>query len=185
MPVEQVASLTTEVPLPPLEASVDEVHWYALRTCVNQEKRVAMRLEQRGIEFYLPLYRTVRRRSDRRVALSLPLFPGYLFVHISLQERRKVAETPRVVNLVGGRSVPTPVCDDEIAVLRQGLSGGLHAAPCRYLTKGRRVRVVNGPFEGLEGILVQRRQGSRLVVSLHVIQRSFVVEVGEGDVEPI
>ncbi len=162
----------------------EESHWYALYTCVNQEKQVASRLDRQGIEFYLPLYRTLRRRSDRRVALSLPLFPGYLFVHMAMRERRRVIEIPRVVRLVGNGAGPCPVRDDEIAVLRRGLSGQVHAEPCQYLTAGRRVRVVNGPFQGLEGTLVHRRQGCRLVVSFHAIMRSFMVEVGEQDVEP-
>jgi transcription antitermination factor NusG len=185
MPAQQVVDSIAEAEPMQSRVSADDLHWYALHTCVNQEKRVAIRLDQQGIEFYLPLYRTVRRRSDRRVTLSLPLFPGYLFVHISMQQRRKVIEIPRVVRLIGGGSTPRPVCDDEIEVLRQGLSGQVHAEPCRYLTKGRRVRVMDGPFQGLEGILAQRRQGSRLVVTLHAIQRSFAVEVGERDVEPI
>ncbi len=163
----------------------DDTHWYALYTCVNQEKQVATSLDRQGIEFYLPLYRTVRRRSDRRIALSLPLFPGYLFVHISLRERRRVIETPRVVRLIGNGQIPSPMQDDEMDMLRRGLSGQVHTEPCRYLTEGRHVRVVNGPFQGLEGVLVHRRPSNRVVVTLHAIMRSFMVEVGEGDVEPI
>ena len=159
--------------------------WYALYTCVNQEKQVAVRLERQGIEFYLPLYRTLRRRSDRRVVLSLPLFPGYLFVHVSWRERRRVMETPRVVRMIGNGSLPRPVDDEEIETLRRGLSGQVQAEPWRYLTAGRKVRVVNGPFQGFEGILVQRRQGRRLAVTLRAIMRSFLIEVGEADLEPL
>ena len=160
-------------------------NWYALCTHVNQEKKVAERLERQGVEFYLPLYRTVRRRSDRQVTLSLPLFPGYLFVHISLQDRRRVLETPRVAWLVGSGSSPSPLPEEEISILRKGLTGAVHAEPCKYLTEGCRVRVVNGPFESIEGILVGHKQSARVAVSIQAIMRSFVIEVGVGDVERI
>ena len=162
-----------------------QLNWYALYTNSNQEKRVAERLDRQGIEFYLPLYRTVRRRSDRRVTLSLPLFPGYLFVHISLQDRRRVLETPRVAWLVGSGSLPSPLPEEEVSILRRGLTGSVHAEPYKYLTEGCRVRIVNGPFEGIEGILVEHKQSCRVAVSIQAIMRSFVIEVGIGDVERI
>ena len=173
--------ITVELGVPSVPCRLES--WYALYTCVNQERRVADRLESRGVEFYLPLYRTLRRRSDRRVALSLPLFPGYVFVHLSLLDRRKVLEVPSVVRLVGPNSQPAPLPPEEIERLRQGLSGQVHAEPCKYLTAGCRVRVVNGPFEGCQAILLRRKQGLRAVISLELIMRSFTVEVGEGDIE--
>lgn len=165
--------------------SFSETNWYAVHIKANQERQVADGLEHRGIEFYLPLYRTVRKRSDRRVVLSLPLFPGYLFVHIPLTERLRVLEVPRVVRLVGFRSQPMALPQDEIQQLRNGLSGQVHAEPCRYLTTGCRVRVINGPFEGIEAILLRRKPGLRVVISTHVIMRSFSVEVSESDLERI
>ncbi len=65
-------------------------HWYAAYTFPRHEKRVAEHLVGRGVEFFLPQYETVRRWKDRRVRLSLPLFPGYVFVHVPLGERLRV-----------------------------------------------------------------------------------------------
>ena len=162
-----------------------EPSWYALYTCANQEKLVSRRLEQRGIENYLPVYETIRRRSDRRVKLSLPLFPGYLFVRIRLAERLRVVEVPRVVRLVGSDAVPLVVQDREIELLQKGLCVQTHAEPCTYLKKGCQVRILHGPFAGTEGVLLKRRQGFRVVISIDTIMRSFTVEVGEEDVERI
>lgn len=162
-----------------------ENRWYAVYTRVNQEKNVAERFARRAIEFFLPLYETVRRRSDRRVRLELPLFPGYLFVRIPLVERLRVVEVPQVVRLVGFDSTPLAVPNEEIELLRRGLCSKVGAEPCSYLKKGCRVRVVNGPFAGAEGVLAKRMQGFRLVISIDTIMRSFMVEVGEEDVERI
>jgi len=167
------------------EENLKEPNWYALHTRVNQEKRVAEGLDGRGVRFFLPLYKTVRRRSDRKVALSLPLFPGYLFVHIPLAERLQVLEVPRVVGLVGSQRRPSALPSNEIDVLRHGLAGQVHAEPCSYLPVGCRVRVVNGPFEGLEGVLLSSASKPRVVISIEVIMRSFTVELNQYNLERI
>jgi len=167
------------------EANLATPNWYAVYTRVNQEKRVAQGLLGRGVPFFLPLYKTLRRRSDRKVALSLPLFPGYLFVHISLTERLQVLEVPQVVRLVGSQKYPSALPAHEIDALRNGLSGEVHAEPCSYLPAGCRVRVVNGPFEGMEGILLSSASKPRVVISIELIMRSFTVEVNQYDLERI
>lgn len=70
-------------PTSPGLAEAPPINWYALYTCSRNEKQVAAQLQQRDIEFALPLYVSVRRWKDRRVALQLPLFPSYIFVHTS------------------------------------------------------------------------------------------------------
>ncbi len=159
--------------------------WYAVYTSVNQEKIVAQRLAQLGIERYLPLYNTVRQRSDRRVNLSRPLFPGYLFVRIPLTERLTVLDVPRVVRLICFNSIPLPVPDEEIELLKKGLSGPSEIQPCSYLSKGCRVRIIRGPFLGAEGILLNRKQSFRVVLSMATIMQSFTLELGEEEVERI
>lgn len=146
---------------------------------------VADGLRERGIEHFLPLYETVRRRTDRRVILNLPLFPGYLFVRIPLEEKLRILQIPRVVRIVSNSSVPLPLPDSEIESLQLGLANGAKARPCEYLNKGCRVRLVRGPFSGTTGILLRRKAGFRVVVSIELIRQSFTVEVGEEDLERI
>ena len=58
--------------------------WYAAYTRARHEKSVARQMEGRGIECLLPVYRENRRWKDRRKLLDFPLFPGYVFLQISL-----------------------------------------------------------------------------------------------------
>ena len=83
-----------------------EPQWYAAYTTSNTEKRVAERLVARNVECFLPLYESVRRWKDRRVRLQLPLFPGYVFVHLALYDRLRVVQIPGLVRLVGFNGVP-------------------------------------------------------------------------------
>lgn len=159
--------------------------WYAAYTCANHEKQVAERLKNRGVEHFLPLYESVRRWSDRRVRLELPLFPGYVFVRLALSDRLRVLQVSSVVRLVGFGEEPTALGESEIEILRSGLQCGASMQPHPYLTAGRRVRIRNGPLTGLEGILLRRKSKCRLVLSIELIARSVAVDVDAADVLPL
>jgi len=161
-----------------------ESHWYAAYTSPRHEKKVAQQMEGSRIQCFLPLYRSVRRWKDRRKQLDLPLFPGYIFARFALRDRLQVLQLPGVVQLVGFSGKPAPLPDAEIESLRNGLTGNLRVEPHPYLQVGKRVRVHSGPMAGLEGILIRRKEKFRVVLSIHLIQRSVAVEVDEADVEP-
>ena len=181
IPDREPADYDGEISLP---ASSVELRWYAAYTCANHEKRVAAELQARAVEHFLPVYASIRRWRDRRVILDLPLFPGYVFVRLALRNRLRVLQIPSVVQLVGfnGKSAALP--DEELEILRSGLSEGWRAKPHPFLTIGRRVRITGGPFAGLEGVLKRKRNSVRVVVSLSLIQRSVAVDVDVADVAP-
>jgi len=162
-----------------------ELRWYAAYTSPRHEKKVAQQMEGNRIQSFLPLYRSVRRWKDRSKELDLPLFPGYIFVRIALRDRLQVLQVPGVVQLVSFSGKPAVVPDAEIDALSRGLAGGLHAQPHPYLKVGKRVRVHSGPMSGVEGVLVRRKDKFRIVLSIHLIQRSVAVEVDESEVEPV
>jgi transcription antitermination factor NusG len=58
----------------------------------------------------------------------------------------------------------------------------LRALPHPYLKRGKKVRIVNGPLEGTEGVLIRRKNAFRLVVSIDLITRAVSVEVDASDV---
>ena len=162
-------------------ASAAQARWYAVYTCANHEKRVADQFAGRGVEHFLPQYESVRRWKDRKVRLQLPIFPGYLFVHMVAQERLRVLQVPGVVRLVGFNGSPTPMPDEDLERVREFLGQGLRAEPHPYLHAGRRARVVRGPLAGMEGIILRRKNRSRLVLSFDLIQRSMAIETDEAD----
>jgi transcription termination/antitermination protein NusG len=160
--------------------------WFALYTTSRHEKRVAQHLGQREIEFYLPLYRSQRKWSDgSRVTLDLPLFPGYLFVHIRRNQRGRVLDVPGALSMVGGTGgEPAPLPDATIDALRCGLEQ-TPALPHPRVTAGQRVRICFGALAGFEGIVVRHKTGFRVVLTLEHIMQSYAIEVGLEDVEPL
>src|SRR5271155_5354276 len=142
--------------------------WYAAYTRANHEKCAAEQLEQRVIEHFLPLYETVHNWKDRHKRMELPLFPGYIFVRIPLQERLRVLVVPGVVRLVGFDNRPAALPDVEIEALRSVLGRGLRSEPHRYLTVGRRVRIARGALAGMEGVLIRKKSRGRLGASVYL-----------------
>jgi transcription antitermination factor NusG len=163
----------------------DLPRWYAVYTSANHEKRVAEQMAQRSVEHFLPQYASVRRWKDRRKQLDLPLFPGYVFVRLALRDRLRVLKIPSVVRLVSFGGQPAALPDETVMRLREGLSSKLQAEPHPYLTVGRRVRILRGSLVGAEGILLRRKSGFRVVLSVELIHRSIAVEVDVADTAPI
>ena len=93
--------------------------------------------------------------------------------------------TPGVVRIVGSRSRLLPVPDREIEALQRCVHSQTRPRPHPFLAVGRRVRVFRGPMSGAEGILVRRRKGWRLVISVELIGRAVGVELDETDVVPV
>jgi transcription antitermination factor NusG len=159
-------------------------NWYAIYTCARHEKCVAEQMGRRQIRGFLPVYRSIRRWKDRRKEIEMALFPSYVFAHVSLQDRVRVLEIPGVVSIVGAGGKPVPLADHEIEPFLHGVAGCVKMEPHPFLRAGRRVRLRSGPMAGIEGVLLRRKDGVRLIVSLEILMRAVSVEVDEADLEP-
>lgn len=138
------------------------------------------------MEVFLPLYRSSRRWSDRIKKLDLPLFPRYLFVRMEAARQRIVVDSPGVCRIVGFGSGPEPIDDEEVRAVRTLVGSGLPLQPVEeMLAIGDRVRIVEGPLTGMEGVLDSRRGASRLIVSVALLMRSVAVEIEESWAERI
>jgi transcription antitermination factor NusG len=157
--------------------------WWALYTRHQHEKVVAGLLMTKGFEVFLPLYESTRHWKDRNKVLSLPLFPGYVFVKGGLDRRLQVVTTPGVhMILYSGGSVAN-IPEAEIHAIRKTVEGRYHVEPHPFLKCGERVRVKRGTLEGVEGILVRKKNQYRLVLSVDMLGQSVGVEVDVSDVE--
>jgi transcription antitermination factor NusG len=159
--------------------------WWALYTRHRHEKAVAEMLAAKGFVVFLPLYESVRRWSDRNMLITLPLFPCYVFVRGGLHRRLDVVTTPGVHTILfwGERIAIIP--DSEIQALRKAVDGPSRIEPHPFLKCGDRVRVTRGSLEGVEGILVRKKNVYRLVLSVDMMAQSAAVEIDASDVEPV
>ena len=159
--------------------------WYALRVRSRHENTVALHLQARGYEPYLPLYKSQRHWSDRLKEIELPLFPGYVFCHFNLLNRLPILSVPGVVHVVGVGKTPVAIDEFEIAAIQTAVKSGLPRQPWPFVEIGHRIRIEFGPLRGVEGILLGFRGHQRLVLSVTLLQRSVAVQVDDAWVRPI
>jgi transcription antitermination factor NusG len=160
-----------------------EKNWFAVYTTCRHEKRVARHLQERQIEHFLPIYRAEHKWKDgTQATVDLPLFPGYVFVRIDLHHRVSVLEVPGVVSILGTESRPTPLPEFEVEILRAGLRPN-SAEPHPLLTVGQRVRIRAGALAGVEGIVIRKKSGIRVVLTLSLLMQSIAIEVDGDGVE--
>ncbi len=159
--------------------------WFALRVRPNYEKPVAAALRGKGFQEFLPLVRSRRQWSDRVKMMDLPLFPGYLFCRLHLEERMPLLTTPGFLYLVGVGRNPEPVEESEIEAIQSVLRSGLPVTPWPSLMVGQKVRLQHGPLRGLEGVLTKIANQHRIYVAVTLLKRSISVEVAPEWVHPI
>lgn len=161
--------------------------WFALQTWPRYEKRIAERLQQKGIDVFLPLFTEQHQWSDRRSVVHTPLFPHYVFVRITetSSTRVSVLRTNGVAQFVGGRGAGVPIPDRQIESIQTVLSNGLPFFPHPFIDIGCRVRIRGGSLDGIEGILVAKNDDPSLLVSVQLIQRSLSIRLKGYQVEPL
>lgn len=159
--------------------------WYAVWTRSRQEKSAAAVLESFGVRHYLPLKSEIRQWSDRKQAIEVPLFSGYLFVRIDPEKesRLQVLKTPGVVSFVGNQTGPLPIPDQQIDDIRTVVKAGTAYSVQPFFNAGDRVRVARGPLAGVEGTLVRANSESRLLVSIEMVRQSVAVKISPDDIE--
>jgi transcription antitermination factor NusG len=159
--------------------------WYAVHTRHHHEKNVARGLTDKGFEVFLPLYTAVHRWKDRDKQLALPLFTCYVFLRSPLERWQPVLTTPGVHSVLGFGGQRSMIPRSEIEAIRTMVRSPLKAEPHPFLKCGDRVRLRGGPLQGLEGILVRKRNVWKFLVSVEMLQRSVAVEVDASMVERV
>jgi transcription antitermination factor NusG len=159
--------------------------WFAAYTATHHEKRVHEQLSERNVECFLPTYRTRRSWKKRTPEIvDLPLFPNYIFVCISRPQRLAVLSTPGVFSIVGSGPNVWELPEWEIDALRNAVA--LHRVkPHEYLVVGERARICSGIFEGLEGVIVRKKNNLHIVLTLDQIMRSVAIEVSAEELESL
>jgi len=133
MAVAQLASAMKMTPQSGAKTAMMTYPWFALQVRVRHELSVADYLGGLGYEWFLPLYRSKKRWSDRIKEVKSPLFPGYLFCRFNQHDRLPILKTPGVVQIVGFNRIPAVVDEIEISALQTLMASGVANQPCPFL----------------------------------------------------
>jgi transcription antitermination factor NusG len=164
------------------QVPVSPIAWYGARVRSKSELSISALLAAKGVECFVPCWRQRRPYSDRVREVSVAVFPGYVFCKIELTQKIWVLNTAGVQSLAGTLRAPAAIDDDTIVALQKAFSLSDRVAKVPYLRCGDIVQVLDGPMTGATGILLRNKTKQRLVISLHLLQRSVEVEVDGANV---
>ena len=152
--------------------------WLALVVRSRHEITVKTRLQSKGYRTALPLVRCIHKRSTGSAWDSQkPLIAGYVFAALDPDNPFRMVTTPGVVHIVSFGSEPAAIPEAEIDALVRIAASGLPVANCGYTRIGETVELVDGPLQGLQGIVLRQAKTTRLVVGVELLQRSVMVEI--------
>ncbi|MGB2963585.1 MAG: transcription termination/antitermination NusG family protein [Anaerolineales bacterium] len=128
--------------------------WYVLRSKPRKEDFLFGQLQSREIEVYYPAVRV--QPVNPRARKYKPYFPGYLFIHVDLEQEKLSALKwmPGAVGLVAFGKEPAWVSDELVNIIRKQVSavnaaGGENLAG---LVSGDEVIIQDGPFDGYKAV---------------------------------
>ncbi len=167
------------------QVSLSDAHWYAIYTRSRFEKKVHHDLEKSNFQVFLPLIKEKKMWSDRIKTVSVPLLPSYVFVKLDRQSIPRLNYYPGVVRLVTFDRRPCEVREEEIQLLQQITTHGMHVQQAVHCGVGDKVRITQGPLKGWEGNVESVKGHSRIVFQIASILQCISVEVNMGDVEMV
>ncbi len=166
--------------------AASESAWLALAVRSRYEKSVKTTLDSKGYRTALPLVRCVHKRRTGSVWDSQkPLIAGYVFAARDRENPFRMVTTPGVVYIVSCGTEPAAIPESEIVALERIASSGLNVASCGYTRIGDRVELIDGPMQGVQGLVLRQAKTTRLVVSVELLQRSVMVEIDAAWAVPI
>ncbi len=152
--------------------------WYAVYIKSRAEKKVALEMEAKGFNFYLPLIKKLKQWSDRRKWVEEPLFRSYIFVNIIDDDYYNVLNTNGVVRYVtfGGKAVPIP--EAQIEAIRYFIEDkDPENIDESHWTEGKKVEVLAGSMAGLRGELVEVKGKSKVKIEIEAVNGTLLIEI--------
>jgi transcription antitermination factor NusG len=156
--------------------------WWVGHTRARNEKAFAWDLVNKGIGYFLPLVERVTVSSGKKRRALMPLFPSYVFFCGSAEDRYQAMTTNRLCQAIEVDNQTQLV--SELARIEQALAGKAALDLYPHAAEGRRCRITQGPFRGLEGVVIERRSIARLVLEISFLNQGAALEIDADLLEP-
>lgn len=175
-----------------------ETRFFVLQVMTGEEPRVLRRaddalsilgIEKNTARLWWPRRKLYIRRRGRRLPTLAPLFPGYLFLETRTKSEAIFRELRRingVVRFLRNNDDVRPLEARDLDLVRHFLSfGEVIAESLVSFDEDNRIRVKEGPLEGLEGSIVKvdRRKG-RAKVKLDMYDDFFLIDLAFEVLQP-
>lgn len=157
--------------------------WWVAHTKSRNEKALAQALRHWDIPYFLPQIEKVSRSRNRIVKSMLPLFSGYLFFSGDDDARYRALTTNRIANIIVVIDQQGFISD--LVQIHKAMKSGVKLDPHPHLKAGMPCRVIAGPLMGLEGILLRKKAGNRLLLKVEILGQGASMEIDADMLEPL
>jgi len=157
--------------------------WHVLYLRPRCEKKVAEFCRIHGLNYYLPLREETKIYQRRKVTVHKPLFPSYFFSSFDGEGRLSLLKTNNVLRILEPTSRRQLL--HELAQVRKALTVDPTLAACSAIKAGRRVRILGGPFAGVEGVIQSLKGQMKVCLNVDMIGRAVAVEVDREYLEVV
>lgn len=162
--------------------------WVAASTHAHKECAAIANLERQGFRAYCPMVRRRIRHARRLQEVMRPLFPGYVFIRLDPEHER----WRPILSTVGVRQLVR--FGDRLGILPERFVEGLLAREVEGIVPmprprdgydaGEKVRLREGPFDGVIATVLTCDDRERLLVLMDILKRSVRIKVSLDSVVP-
>jgi transcription antitermination factor NusG len=163
-------------------AETQEKAWFALYTRSRSEFKAAEQIQAVGVQYYLPVVAKLKKWSDRKKKILEPILKGYIFVFADEKERKLSLEQYSVVRCVFDNGRPAKIPEWQIKNLKKMLSKESDFLIQDGLIPGVKVKIREGPFEGIIGVVHESDNGNTIAVSIDLLRRSVIAHLPKESV---
>jgi transcription antitermination factor NusG len=165
----------------------DTPQWVAIYTHSRAEKKIDQTLQAAGYKTYLPLQHTRRQWSDRWKDIEVPLIPSYTFAKIKASDVVPVRNTAGVVRIVSWHGKPAIIPEKEIYAIKKLMDAKaeVHVKNNELLKLGAKVRILEGPFVNMEGMLISDCEDGNFCVSITGLDFALVTTIEQSILVPV
>ncbi len=172
--------------------------WYVIHTYSGYENKVkanlehrieSMGMEDKIFEVLIPKETvTDIKEGGRRVTSEKKVFPGYILVHMELDDDSwyVVRNTPGVTGFVGSQGKPQPLSKAEFNRIVKRTEAGVRPKTSTDFSEGMAVKITSGPFTDFDGTISEvNLDQTKVKVMVSIFGRETPVEVGFDQVSKL
>lgn len=160
--------------------------WIVARNKPNQDKIALINLERQNFKFFQPTFKTMSRVQNKFREIIKPVFPGYIFIAINLEEKNwhKINNTRGISSIIGfGNEIPLIRCE-LIEEFKYRFSIDNVSKPADMFKVGMNAEIINGPFAQLIGKIDEINADQRIWILLNFLGTQTRVSINRLNLAP-
>ena len=157
-------------------------NWHVIYTKPRHEKKLAETYSEKGINYYLPIVKTLKQWSDRKKKVEEVLFKSYIFVYVNEGTYIEALKVPGAVKYVSIEGKAVRLSENQMDAIKNTIANKLEFdLSTDYFRKGKTVEVKHGPLKGSRGEIVSSTGKKKLLIRIDEIGYSLLVHLSPAD----